>query len=91
MFWVVSYDIVDDKRRNKVHKTLEGFGNRVQYSVFECNLEPEDLDRLRKKLKRLIKVKEDKIRYYPLCQSCVSKALVEGQGSITKVEPFKIV
>lgn len=91
MFWVVSYDIVDDRRRARVHRALEGFGQRVQYSVFECELKPEDLDRLIKQLRRLIKVKEDQIRYYPLCQSCVSKALVVGTGSLTKVEPFQIV
>lgn len=91
MFIVVSYDIVDDRRRTKVFKTLEGFGAHVQYSVFECDLKPEDFERLRKRLKRLIKPKEDQIRYYPLCKSCVERATVEGIGSITKVEPFKIV
>ncbi len=30
MFVVVSYDIVDDRRRNKVCKTLKDFGARVQ-------------------------------------------------------------
>lgn len=91
MFIVVSYDIVDDRRRTKVFKTLEGFGAHVQYSVFECDLRPEDFERLQKRLKRLIKPKEDQIRYYPLCKSCVERALVDGVGSITRVEPFKIV
>ena len=38
MYVVVSYDITNDRRRLKVMKTLEGFGERVQYSVFECRL-----------------------------------------------------
>ena len=33
--YVVSYDIGSDKLRNKVAKVLLGYGNRVQYSVFE--------------------------------------------------------
>jgi len=38
---VVAYDIIDDKRRNRVAKTMEDYGTRVQYSVFECVLEEE--------------------------------------------------
>lgn len=34
-FIVVSYDVVDDRRRTKVMKTLKNFGAHVQYSVFE--------------------------------------------------------
>jgi len=32
------YDIPSDKRRKKVSDLLEGYGQRVQYSVFECVL-----------------------------------------------------
>jgi CRISPR-associated protein Cas2 len=38
MYLVVSYDIEDDKRRGRVHRTLKSFGQWVQYSVFECDL-----------------------------------------------------
>ena len=36
--YVVSYDITSDRLRNKIAKTLEGYGTRIQYSVFECRL-----------------------------------------------------
>ena len=39
MFILVTYDIKDDKKRNKVCNILKDYGNRVQYSVFECYLE----------------------------------------------------
>ncbi len=39
--YVVSYDIGSDKLRNKVAKVLLGYGNRVQYSVFECHISQE--------------------------------------------------
>ena len=32
--YVISYDIPDDKRRKKIADLLEGYGQRVQYSVF---------------------------------------------------------
>ena len=38
---VVSYDIPDDRRRLRLANTLKDFGIRVQYSVFECRLEPD--------------------------------------------------
>ena len=34
-FYVVTYDISDDKRRNQVVKLLESLGTRMNYSVFE--------------------------------------------------------
>ena len=63
-FLVVSYDITLTRRRTKVMKTLEGYGTRVQYSVFECRLKPKEIDELRRKLKKLIAEKEDSIRLY---------------------------
>jgi len=45
MLILVSYDIPNDRRRVKIAKTLEDFGDRVQYSVFECDLEQEHFER----------------------------------------------
>ncbi len=36
--YVVTYDIADDSRRTAVFKTLRGFGDHLQYSVFRCDL-----------------------------------------------------
>ena len=46
MLMIVSYDIVDDKRRTKLAKRLCDFGKRVQYSVFECDLSKEQLKKM---------------------------------------------
>ncbi|MFW0884731.1 CRISPR-associated endonuclease Cas2 [Candidatus Acidulodesulfobacterium sp. H_13] len=35
MFCIISYDTSNDRKRNKIAKTLIDFGTRVQYSVFE--------------------------------------------------------
>ena len=53
MFIVVAYDIIDDKRRNRVAKTMEDYGTRVQYSVFECVLEEEYLTEMVDTLKTI--------------------------------------
>jgi len=75
---VVSYDIPDDRRRTKVCKLLKDYGERVQYSVFECQLRPRDLKRLRERLKPLLEPKEDDLRFYRLCAACAPRALVWG-------------
>ena len=77
---VVSYDITDDRRRSKVMKTLEGYGSRVQYSVFECDLRPADLDELVARVRQLIRREEDDVRFYPLCDSCVRKVAMLGKA-----------
>lgn len=41
--YFVTYDIADDARRTAVFKTLRGFGDHMQYSVFRCDL--SDLQR----------------------------------------------
>ena len=50
MFVVVCYDIPDDKRRNRISEILEGFGERVQFSIFECDIKPENLKKMKEKL-----------------------------------------
>lgn len=78
-FVVVSYDISNDRRRGKVAKLLKDYGERVQYSVFECTLRPEDLKRLRERLKPLLVLKEDDVRFYRLCETCLRKATLWGR------------
>ena len=79
---VVSYDSPNDRRRTKVMKTLEGYGHRVQYSVFECELRPADLEKLKARLKTLIQPEEDDIRFYDLCESCQGKVTMLGRAKM---------
>jgi CRISPR-associated protein Cas2 len=75
-FIVVSYDIPKDKRRTKVSKVLADFGERVQYSVFECWLRKADLARLQQRLEPIVNAKEDDVRFYHLCETCRRKSVV---------------
>lgn len=90
MFIVISYDIEDDKIRNRVAKTLENFGSRVQFSVFECNLTEMQYADLKKNLSKLIKP-EDSIRYYRLCQECLKNVEIGGKGEITQDKEYYLV
>ena len=88
---VVSYDVVDDRRRLKVMKTLEGYGRRVQYSVFECELRPADLIELKARLNQLIQKEEDDVRLYPLCENCLGKVVTLGKARLHRRKAFVVV
>jgi len=70
MFYVISYDVVDDTRRNRISETLLDYGQRVQYSVFECILEDDLAEKMVARLKETIEPAEDRVRIYPLCATC---------------------
>lgn len=64
MYFIVCYDISNNKRRYRVNKQLQYYGTRVQRSVFEIYLRREkELKKLQKNLKKLMKG-TDSIRFY---------------------------
>ena len=73
MYFVVSYDIPEDKRRTKIHKVLKSYGQRVQLSVFECQLTDAQYAKLRSRLSKLIQPNQDSVRFYFLCGCCQGK------------------
>lgn len=46
--YLVSYDISSDRRRKKIVNILENYGKRIQYSVFECDLDEKRYTKLYK-------------------------------------------
>lgn len=77
---IIVYDIPRDRRRNKVAAILEGYGDRVQYSVFECLLTKDQFEALWKELGRVVDESEDSIRAYRLCAACVGWTRTVGAG-----------
>ena len=59
--FVVSYDIMDPKRLQRVHKRMKGFGVPLHYSVFRCDLTPKGRVEMVAALTDLIKQNEDRI------------------------------
>ena len=59
--YLVSYDIADAKRLRRVYRTLRGFGDWLQFSVFRCDLSPSELVLLREALTPIIHHREDQI------------------------------
>jgi CRISPR-associated protein Cas2 len=59
--YLITYDVSDDKRRNRLFKTLIAGGDHVQYSVFLCALNPMELARLRVEMSETINHREDQV------------------------------
>ncbi|MEQ8961328.1 MAG: CRISPR-associated endonuclease Cas2 [Coleofasciculus sp. C2-GNP5-27] len=78
MLVVVVYDIPNDKRRTKLSNFLEGYGRRVQFSVFECFLSLDQMRQLYEKVKKLVEPAEDNVRFYWISEEAVSRVLVIG-------------
>ncbi|HWP99510.1 MAG TPA: CRISPR-associated endonuclease Cas2 [Vicinamibacterales bacterium] len=64
--YLVCYDISDEKRLAKVGKIMRGFGDRIQYSVFECQFTRADLARCRHRLSEVIDHRADQVLFVDL-------------------------
>ncbi len=70
-WWLVSYDVHDPARLRRCAKHMEGYGERVQYSVFRCWMTKREMERLRWELTERLDP-EDEVMLIPLCASCVA-------------------
>jgi CRISPR-associated protein Cas2 len=74
--YLVSYDICDAKRLRRVARSLQGFGVRLQYSVFECPLDEVRLAKLKSELHGLLNHDEDQVLFVSLGPSAKDATLV---------------
>jgi len=79
--YLVSYDIANAKRLRRVAKTLESYGTRLQYSVFECPLDDLRLAQARSALAEIINVDHDQVLFVSLGPGAADATLViEAMG-----------
>jgi CRISPR-associated protein Cas2 len=71
--YLVCYDIRDERRLARVAKAMLGFGDRIQYSIFECQFNAVDLVTCRAALSQIIHHKQDQVLFVDL-------GPVEGRG-----------
>lgn len=90
MLVLITYDVRTDtregqKRLRNVAKVCENYGQRVQKSVFECLVDPEQWIRLKQRVSDEIKPDEDSLRFYFLGKNW--KLRVEHVGVKTAYDP----
>lgn len=71
MMMLVSYDVatvdkIGQGRLRRVAKTCLNYGQRVQNSVFECDVDPAQWTALKNRLIELIDPDQDSLRFYHL-------------------------
>ena len=54
--YFISYDITSTKLRGKIEKTLKNYGFRVQYSIFQCMADAEQMARITNALKNVLEI-----------------------------------
>lgn len=85
--FAVAYDIPHDGRRVKVANVLKSYGERVQYSVFECWVSKAELSTLQDRLEGKIERAEDSIRIYALARDVI----LLGVGEATRNDDLLII
>jgi CRISPR-associated protein Cas2 len=78
--YIITYDITEPKRLNRICKTLKGYGEHLEYSVFECDLSASELVVLKGKLSDIINHREDQVLFIDL--GSVERAHVECVDSL---------
>jgi CRISPR-associated protein Cas2 len=69
-WWLVCYDVRDDRRLRRCARHMEGYGHRIQYSIFRCWLTGLAAERLRWELTERLDP-ADSVLLIPLCGRCV--------------------
>ena len=73
MRWIICYDIPSDSTRQRLARWLDGFGDRIQDSVFEAELDSDLVLEMWSGVERLVDRKEDKVGLVPVCAACCGK------------------
>jgi CRISPR-associated protein Cas2 len=92
LFYLVCFDIVDDRIRYRVVKILKEYGHRVQKSVFECSrLSEAQFLQMMHRIEDRIDHSVDSVRYYALCKDCVRRVEFSGLGETPQAVAFRVV
>lgn len=70
-YYLIAYDIRCQKRWRKAYKLLQGYGERIQYSIFRCCLTQRTREKLRWELEKIL-TKEDDLLLIRLSHHCVA-------------------
>ena len=90
-FYVICFDVHDNKRLRQIANEMENFGSCVQRSVFECHLDAVQLQALQQRLGRLMEPTEDQVRYYRLCGKDKQQIVIDGAGRLSADPDYTIL
>ena len=77
-YYLILYDIADNKRRKALFGLLESYGASYQFSVFEARLDQTRRVTLHHAIRKLISSSQDRVAIVRVCESCRNKATLLG-------------
>ena len=77
--FLIAYDICEPKRLRQVCKTMEEYGERLQYSVFICDLSRAELVHARARVERQMDLTEDSVVVVDLGETDSARFTFVGQ------------
>ena len=85
--FIVAYDIADSRRWRRVFKTMNGYGEWIQLSVFQCRLSRRRRAELETRLRELIKSGEDHVLLIEVGAADKVELAIESIGkTFSKIE-----
>ncbi len=92
-WYVICYDIAEPKRWRKVYKLINGYGRRLQYSIFRCRLTVRGMEKLRWQLESLLDAEADRLLIINLCDGCERRTATHNRPESWTEEPkgFEII
>ncbi|GAB1540966.1 CRISPR-associated endonuclease Cas2 [Scytonema sp. NUACC21] len=90
--YLICYDIRNQKRWRKAYKLLQGYGERVQYSIFRCWLSQRSREKLRWELEKILS-SEDSLLLIRLSHQCVAAIpMYNRPGAWSGLEePYRVI
>ena len=90
--YIVTYDIANNRRWRRVFKTMHGFGEWLQLSIFQCRLSRRRRAELETQLRELVKAGEDHVLLIDVGPADKTELAVESIGkTFARIERRAIV
>lgn len=91
MNMLITYDIANVRRLQRVARVMLDYGLRVQRSIFEVDVSPAQFRHLRERTEAEMDFQEDGVKYFPLCKQCDYLWYVVGENQLYPDDSFQIL
>ncbi|MCF6267776.1 MAG: CRISPR-associated endonuclease Cas2 [Desulfuromusa sp.] len=91
MNMLITYDIANGRRLQRVAKVMLDYGLRVQRSIFEADVSLAQFRELRDRTEAEMDFLEDGVKYFPLCKQCDYLWYVVGENLVVEDRGFLVL
>lgn len=91
MIVLISYDIGDPARLRRMHEFLKDYGISTQKSVFECDISAAKVEAIKRYANNNLEPSADALRIYRICDNCMDRVRLIGQGLRVTHMDFEIM